>query len=154
MYIKFGYWFLVWHLTISDQNQSLACFFKHALTTLTAMQCKILSLLPCHTNHPWDQHVCIWHLVSYKGWFNNYVMQWWHPLVWEKIMVGLCLCWDRGGWWGKRLCIMVFWTMLLRMPLQPRGNIPIAANITFLEDSLGHYNKTSNISISRFLIKV
>ena len=35
-----------------------------------------------------------------------------------------------------------------------RGNIPIAANITFLEDSLGHYNKTSNISISRFLIKV
>ena len=89
-----------------------------------------------------------------KGWFNNYVMQWWHPLVWEKIMVGLCLCWDRGGWWGKRLCIMVFWTMLLRMPLQPRGNIPIAANITFLEDSLGHYNKTSNISISRFLIKV
>ena len=89
-----------------------------------------------------------------EGWFNNYVMQWWHPLVWEKIMVGLCLCWDRGGWWGKRLCIMVFWTMLLRMPLQPRGNIPIAANITFLEDSLGHYNKTSNISISRFLIKV
>ena len=81
-------------------------------------------------------------------------MQWWHPLVWEKIMVGLCLCWDRGGWWGKRLCIMVFWTMLLRMPLQPRGNIPIAANITFLEDSLGHYNKTSNISISRFLIKM
>ena len=71
MYIKFGYWFLVWHyLTISDQNQSLACFFKHALTTLTAMQCKILSLLPCHTNHPWDQHVCcmysIWHLVSYN----------------------------------------------------------------------------------------
>ena len=40
--------------------------------------------------------------------------------------------------------------MLLRMPLQlqPRGNIPMTANITFLEDSLGHYNKTSNISIS------
>ena len=55
---------------------------------------------------------------------------------------------------GKRLCIMVFWTMLLRMPLQPRGNIPIAANITFLEDSLGQYKKTSSISISRFLIKV
>ena len=31
---------------------------------------------------------------------------------------------------------------------------PNAANITFLEDSLGHFNKTSNISISRFLIKV
>ena len=43
---------------------------------------------------------------------------------------------------------LVFWTKLLRIPLQPRGNIPIAANITFLEDSLGHYNKTSNISIS------
>ena len=27
------------------------------------------------------------------------------------------------------------------MPLQPRGNIPIAANITFLEDSLGQYKK-------------
>ena len=76
-----------------------------------------------------------------KGWFNNYVMQWWHPLVWEKIMVGLWLCWARGGWWGKRLCIMVFWTMLLRMPLQPRGNILIAANITFFEDSLGQYKK-------------
>ena len=35
----------------------------------------------------------------------------------------------------------IFWTMLLRMPLQPRGNIPIAANITFLEDSLGQYKK-------------
>ena len=43
-----------------------------------------------------------------EGWFNNYVMQWLHPLVWKKIMVGLCLCWDRGGWWSKRLCIMVF----------------------------------------------
>ena len=32
-----------------------------------------------------------------------------------------------------------FWTMLLRMPLQPRGNIPIAANTTFLEDSFGQY---------------
>ena len=70
-------------------------------------------------------------------------MQWWHPLVWKKIMVGLCLYWDRGVWWGKRLCIMVFWTMLLRVPLQPRGNIPIAANITFLEDSLGQYKKNS-----------
>ena len=47
---------------------------------------------------------------------------------------------------------MFFWTMLLRMPLQPRGNIPPEANITFLEDSLGHNNKTSNISISRFSI--
>ena len=39
-------------------TQSLACCcFKH---TLTAMQlhCKILTLLHCHTNHPWDQHLC------------------------------------------------------------------------------------------------
>ena len=27
---------------------------------------------------------------------------------WEKNMVGLCLCWDRGGWWSKRLCLIVF----------------------------------------------
>ena len=44
--------------------------------------------------------------------------------------------------------------MLLRMPLQPRGNIPPEANITFLEDSFGHNNKTSNISICRFSIYV
>ena len=29
---------------------------------------------------------------NHKGSFKNYVMQWWHPLVWEKIMGGLCLC--------------------------------------------------------------
>ena len=64
-------------------------------------------------------------------------MQWWHPLVWEKIMVGLLL---RQGWLVRQKIMHYgFWTMLLRMPLQPRGNIPIAANITFLEDSLGQY---------------
>ena len=55
---------------------------------------------------------------------------------------------------AKDYALWFFWTMLLRMPMQPRGKIPIAANITFLEESLWHYNKTSNISISRFLIKV
>ena len=55
---------------------------------------------------------------------------------------------------AKDYALWFFWTMLHRMPFQPRGNIPIAANITFLEDSLRHYNKTSNISISRLLIKV
>ena len=48
-----------------------------------------------------------------------------------------------------RLYIMVFWTMLIRMPLQPRGNIPITANITFLEDSLGQYRKKLPISVAK-----
>ena len=28
------------------------------------------------------------------------------PTCIGKIMGGLCLCWDRGCWWGKILCIM------------------------------------------------
>ena len=49
----------------------------------------------------------------------------------------------RQGWLVRQKIMHYgfFWTMLLRMPLQPRGNIPIAANITFLEDSLGQYKK-------------
>ena len=45
----------------------------------------------------------------------------------------------RQGWLVRQKIMhygWFFWTMLLRMPLQPRGNIPIAANITFLEESL------------------
>ena len=42
---------------------------------------------------------------------------------------------------AKDYALWFFWTMLLRMPLQPRGNIPIAANITFAEDFLGQYKK-------------
>ena len=49
----------------------------------------------------------------------------------------------RQGWLVRQEIMYYgfFWTMLLRMPLQPRVNIPIAANITFLEGSLRHYNK-------------
>ena len=48
----------------------------------------------------------------------------------------------RQGWLVRQKIMHYgFWTMLLRMPLQTRGNIPIAANITFLEDSLGQYRK-------------
>ena len=48
----------------------------------------------------------------------------------------------RQGWLvNQKIMHYGFLTMLLRMPLQPRGNIPIAANITFLEDSLGQYKK-------------
>ena len=42
---------------------------------------------------------------------------------------------------AKNYALWFFWTMLLRMPLQPRGNIPIAANITFLEDFLRHHGE-------------
>ena len=42
---------------------------------------------------------------------------------------------------AKDYALWFFWTMLLRMLLQPKGNITIAANITFLEDSLEQYRK-------------
>ena len=66
-------------------------------------------------------------------------MQWWHPLVWEKLWQDYASV-DTGVAGEAKDYALWFFGQCLS-GCQPRGNIPIAANITFLEDSLGQYKK-------------